>query len=129
MSQGAWRRALDEGSTFVILCAGFLAACAGGAPPAPPPGAFVLPDVDLGSLPEAMRAKAMAARERAERDPGDPNAVGELGMRYFAHGFPAAAAVCLERAAALDPSSLRWIYDSGLAYEKSGEAANAERAF
>ncbi|HET6373511.1 MAG TPA: tetratricopeptide repeat protein [Candidatus Polarisedimenticolia bacterium] len=87
-----------------------------------------MPEVDLSTLPEATREKALAAQYRASQSPEDPNAVGELGMRYFAHAFPAAAAACLERAAALDPKSFKWIYYTGLAYERANETASAVRA-
>jgi len=88
-----------------------------------------IPFLDLGTLPEEMRRSMEEAQERARNAPDDPAAVGALGMRYLAHGFPAAAATCFTRAAALDPEAARWQYDLGLSLESTGSLAGAIAAF
>ena len=75
-----------------------------------------IPQVDLSTLPDGVRELALEARDRALRSPSDPEAVGELGVHYYAHDFWSAAAACLERAAVLDPDSFKWRYYAALAY-------------
>ena len=87
-----------------------------------------LPQVDMSFLPEPMRTQALGAQQRAKTSPQDPNAAGELGMRYLAHDFPQAAAVCLRRAALLEPTAMRWRYYLGLALAAAGDTAGAAEA-
>ncbi len=89
----------------------------------------VIPEVDLISLPEAIRKDALDAQARARSSPFDPAAVGDLGIGYFAHDFPRAAAACLGRAANLDPNRFRWRYYEGLALERVPDAESAIEAY
>jgi len=91
----------------------------------PPP----LPDVDLTSLPDSIRAEVEAARDRALASDRDAAAAGELGALYFVYDFPLAATSCFERAAAIDAENIRWRYFLGLAEERVGDAGKAIAAY
>ncbi len=97
--------------------------------PGIPPAAVAIPVLDLSTLPEETRRPMEEAQSRARSAPDDPGAVGALGMRYLAHGFPAAAATCFARAALLEPAAARWQYDRGLALEAIGSLEGAITAF
>lgn len=110
----------------LLLAVGPLASCGDG--PVAPPEPFSLPDVDLSELPGVLRESAERAEARAKAHPDDPAALAELAFHYMEYDFPLAAAACLERAARLEPGSLRWHYYLGIAYEKAGEQEKTIRA-
>lgn len=112
----------------VILASILVAAGCAGAPDPRRASGFTIPEVDLSSLQGAERQKAEAELERARSAPEDAEAIGVLGMRYFAHDFPLASAACLERAVELAPGSLKWRYYLGLAHERAADVDAAIRA-
>lgn len=121
-------------SRFLLLALAFVPApgCGPGPSRPLPAGAGsegAIPLLDLRTLPEEMRRPLREAQDRATAAPDDPGAVGALGMRYLAHGFPAAAAACFRRAAERDPVAARWRYHLGLALESGGAVAEAVVAF
>lgn len=112
---------------------GLVCACAQAPPPpAAPASDFSVPVVDLRSLPEPSRAAALEAQRAALDAPGNPEAVGRLGLHYYTYEFYLASARCLARASELDPRSFKWAYYLALAQDKSGDvgaaAATLERA-
>ncbi len=103
--------------------------CAMAAFAGPEDGLPPLPDVDLSTLPESIRAEVQAAQDRAVAAPHDASAAGEFGALCFVYDFPLAATSCFERAAAIDTENLRWRYFLGLAEERVGDADKAIAAY
>lgn len=108
---------IDRRGAMALLFAATAVAAAG--------AEFRLPDVDLSRLPAPLREEALAAQRRAREAPSDPEALGLLGARYLAHDYPEAAAICLGRAAEIDPNAMTWHYYLGLALAEAGEVAEA----
>jgi tetratricopeptide (TPR) repeat protein len=114
----------------VLVLSGAAAGCSGSASSfAPQAGDEAIPDVDLTTLPEPIRKEALVVQDRARRSPGDAEAVGELGMRYFAYEFFQAAQSCFTRAGALQPDAFKWRYYLALTYEKIGDVGKAASAY
>ncbi len=88
-----------------------------------------VPEVDLSTLPEPIRQEAQQVQKRARKSPDDAEAVGDLGVRYFAYEFFQAARTCFERAVSLDPGSFKWRYYSALTFEKTGEVEKAASSY
>lgn len=84
-----------------------------------------LPNVNASQFAPAVRTHVEAAYEKARRQPGDPSAVGELGMVLDAHKQASAAVAAYERARALDPQSFRWTYYLGSALAGQGRHEQA----
>ena len=121
---------LDAAFLVVLVLSASLCACSGSASSfAPPAGNETIPEVDLTTLPEAIRKEALEVQERARKSPGDAEAVGELGMRYFAYEYFQAAQTCFERAGALQPDVFKWRYYAALTYEKVGDVGKAASAY
>lgn len=93
------------------------------------PGDSGLPTIDLVGLPEALRYDVVTAFEAAKAALNSATALGELGMYYYAADSPLAAIPCFERAASIEPSSLRWWYYLGLSFLGAYDAERAEEAF
>ena len=85
-----------------------LASCRTGPPPPP------LPSISTENFLPSIRQAVDAAAADARAHPDDPAAVGRLGMVLQAHKQSAAARVCYQRAARLDPKNFDWQYYLGL---------------
>lgn len=92
------------------------------------PGDSGLPVIDLVGLPEALRYDVATVFEAAKAAPNDAAAVGELGMYYHAANSPLAAIPCFERAAAIEPTALRWWYYLALSHQGVYDTDKAEQA-
>ena len=95
-------------------------------PDRPAPAAeLALPEVDTSGLAIALSMKLGAARREARREPDSVQKIFALGALYLAHGFPAAAAVCFQRATELAPTDFAWWYYLARAHDQAGNAAQA----
>jgi len=99
-----------------LACAGMMAQEAG------------LPEVDLSSLPVAIRSEIESAAKRAAAAPGDASAAGELGMLYLVYDLPGAAVTCFERSVSAARAEHRWAYYLGMARQSAGDAPGAIQA-
>lgn len=81
-----------------------------GAPPLPP-----LPKLPLETYEAGAREPIAEAYRGALQQPQDPERNGRLGMLLYANEQYELAAVCFERAAALSPDDVRWVYYLGRA--------------
>ena len=88
-----------------------------------------LPRLPYESMEPAVRAQFAAATERAQGDPDDADAGGELGDLFLAYGFHGLAAACYQRAAALAPEAWWWRYRFGVALFERGEWERAMAEF
>lgn len=84
-----------------------------------------LPRLPLESYHPAVRAQLKQAYERAQQNPRDAQASGQLGMLLLAYEQHEAAATCFQRARALAPQEFRWGYYLGVAQAALGQAAAA----
>jgi tetratricopeptide (TPR) repeat protein len=92
-------------------------------------GAFKLPEVDIGRLPEGLQALLRRQRAVVRRSPRDPDQLGALGALYYVHRFPEAAAACFARATELAPQTMHWWYYLALAYQRGGKPEQAVNAY
>jgi tetratricopeptide (TPR) repeat protein len=84
-----------------------------------------LPEVETSRFLSAVRQPIEQALADAKTKPIDPEANGRLGMVLHANGQLAAARVCYERAAILDPKRFDWAYYLGTAQLSDGKSAEA----
>jgi tetratricopeptide (TPR) repeat protein len=98
------------------LAVGLLLAACRKQAPLPP-----LPEVSTASFLPAIRQAVDSAVADAKARPNDAAAVGRLGMTLHAHQQLAAARVCYQRAALLDPGNFDWKYYFAVVSE--GQAA------
>ncbi len=80
-----------------------------------------LPRFPYESMEPAVRAQFTAATERAQGNPDDADACGELGNLFLAYGFHGLAASCYQRAALLAPEAWLWRYRFAVALFERGE--------
>ena len=90
---------------------------------------FTAPGVDESGLPPGLRNRLAELRETIKQSPTSADAPGAMGAIYYIHGFPAAAAVCFERAKELSPQTMHWWYYAGLTYEQLNENEQAIEAY
>ena len=88
-----------------------------------------LPRFPYESMEPAVRAQFTVAATRAERNPDDADAVGELGNLFLAYGFHGLAAPCYQRAAMLAPQAWWWRYRFAVALFERGEWERAMEEF
>jgi len=100
-----------------------------GTQPAATTGELVLPEVTIDDLPFPLQTKFAAARREVRRSPDDPNKLADYGALCYVHGFPEAALVCFQRAAALQPERFLWWYYVGLIQERLGQTEQARVAY
>jgi tetratricopeptide (TPR) repeat protein len=98
------------------LAVGLLLAACRKQAPLPP-----LPEVSTASFLPAIRQAVDSAVADAKARPNDAAAVGRLGMTLHAHQQLAAARICYQRAALLDPGNFDWQYYFAVVSE--GQAA------
>lgn len=84
-----------------------------------------LPEVDTSKFLDAVRQPVQQALAEAKARPEDPETNGRLGMILHANGQLAAAAVCYERAASLQPTRFDWLYYRGVAQLSDGRSGDA----
>ena len=84
-----------------------------------------LPTLDLSGFAPAVRMKIQSAYDKAQTEPGNASSVGQLGMLLDAHGQGETAAAMYERARALDPQSIRWVYYLGVVRAGQGRHEQA----
>ena len=84
-----------------------------------------LPTLDLSNFAPAVRMKIQTAYNKAQTEPGNASSVGQLGMLLDAHGQGETAAAMYERARALDPQSIRWVYYLGVVRAGQGRHEQA----
>lgn len=129
---------LSEVFAVIGLClgpviVGLTVACRPESPP-PAPGAPVevlppLPTFDADSLEPTVRRQMNESRQRAESNPQDAEANGQLGMVFHAYDFYAQAKPCYRRAAMLDPNETKWQFYLGLIHVANGNPNQAVTAF
>ncbi|MEE8460333.1 MAG: tetratricopeptide repeat protein [Phycisphaerales bacterium] len=88
-----------------------------------------LPDFPYESMEPTVRTQFLAAARRAQADPLDADAGGELGDLFLAYGFHGLAAPCYQRAAMLAPEAWWWRYRFGVALFERGEWEQAMAEF
>ena len=98
----------------------------GGAQAYTPPA---LSEAERAGLPASIDARVDRAFDEVCKAPYDPAKLGDLAALYYVHGFPAQAALCLERGAQLRPVEMSWWYCLGLAQEKAGDREKAISAY
>lgn len=91
--------------------------------------ASALPALAIETLPPPVRAGFERAYEDARTRPGDPSAVGRLGMMLQAYEQYQSADACYRIARGLDPRSFSWAYLSGVVRAEMGEHTEALAAF
>src|SRR5262249_45827538 len=87
-----------------------------------------VPSFATDELPPAVRARAAAARRRAEGRPPSARAAGELGMLLHAYDQLSSARAAYERARALDPGAFEWAYLCGVVQLRMGQRTEAASA-
>ncbi len=88
-----------------------------------------LPRFPYDSMEPSVREQFTAAAARAEHDPDDADAAGELGNLFLAYGFHGLAVPCYQRAAVLAPEAWWWRYRLGVALYERGEWGRATGQF
>ncbi len=106
---------------LILLLLG-LAQAAGAGTQAKPPD---LPRLNMGNFLPAVRQQIEQASAAAQAAPGDPEAVGTLGMILDAYEQYDAALLCYERAHLLDPASFRWLFYLGWVQATQGRHDDA----
>ncbi len=80
-----------------------------------------LPSFPYESMEPAVRVQFTVAAERAQGEPDDADAGGELGNLFLAYGLHGLAAPCYQRAAVLAPEAWWWRYRFAVALFEGGE--------
>lgn len=75
-----------------------------------------------------MQEEVTRAYDEAAAAPDNPEVIGVLGMYYYASNSHLAAIPCFERAARLQPQSLRWWYYLGLSHIATYNVEDAVKA-
>ncbi len=109
---------------LLALAASLAAGCMGGASPEPP-----LPELNWAGDSAEARQQLAQALALAESQPRNAEAAGRLGMLSHAYYQYDSALQCYERAAALDPDAVRWVYYSGIAQAALGKFVEAAQSF
>jgi len=110
-----FRQMLGHRTIFRLSLFVLLAACRS---KTPPPG---LPQIDGKGFQPAVRQVIEAAERAARSKPDDSEAVAALGMVLHAHNAFSEAALCYQRAHALNPSKFDYAYYWGSALVASGK--------
>ena len=105
---------------MVLACS-----CGGQAPTATTATVWAPPPVRTDALHPQLAKMVRNRSQRSERNPGDAQAVGALGVLCQANDLWEAAAQCFQRAAELDPGEPHWAYHGAIALRASGEHAAA----
>ena len=84
-----------------------------------------LPQLDTRNFLPAVRDQVLRTYEAALRNPKDAEATGELGMVLDAYEQYDSAAICYQRAHALDSASFRWLYHLGWVQSAQGKHQDA----
>ena len=84
-----------------------------------------LPNLNTKDFIPQVRGRLQEAFDRAQSNPQDAAASGELGMLLHAHGENEAAALCYERATTLDGTVFRWPYYLGTVLAELGRHSEA----
>ncbi|MGH9425760.1 MAG: tetratricopeptide repeat protein, partial [Terriglobia bacterium] len=95
-------------------------------------GASRLPDypqLPLAQFAPSIRKQIQDAYDALRASPQDPAANGRLGMLLYAYQQNQSAAVCFERARALDPQEFRWTYYLASVRAALGDSVQALSAF
>lgn len=90
---------------------------------------FALPRLNLGALPPPVRAALQQAYDTADAHPGDPSALGRLGMILHAYEQYNSADACYRAARELAPQSMSWTYLSAVVDAELGKNMAAAAAF
>jgi len=88
-----------------------------------------LGDAERRGMAMALEMKISSAYYEATNSPTSAPKLAILGALYLAHGLPAQAASCFDRAAVLDPNETTCWIAAGLAYERAGQPAKAVAAY
>ncbi|RME39467.1 MAG: tetratricopeptide repeat protein, partial [Planctomycetota bacterium] len=84
---------------------------------------------DLDRLEPVVRRRIGETLAAVRAHPDEGTAYGKLGMLYDAHGYPALAMRCYEKAVTLEPREPKWRYHLARLYAEAGRAEDAEKLF
>lgn len=84
-----------------------------------------IPD-DLESLAPVLQERIRTYVQAVRQQPADPEAHGQLGLLYEAHGYHDLAKLCYANAIAIAESNPRWRYHWAVLAQESGDVQAAE---
>lgn len=95
----------------------------------PAPALPEIPAAVLESLSGDLQSRLAGLYRESRERPGDPEAVGRLGMLLHAYEQYALAEKCYRRALHLQPDGVAWAYYLGVVFTLRGDPAAAAEAF